>query len=195
MTDSPKKRRYQDREARILQDARRIAEQEGWAAVTTRRLAEEIDYSQPVIYQHFGSRDNLINAVVKQGYAELTALVRHLSESETTRLESLCWSYFDFGKSNPELYRAMFTESTSLPFAQTETPTELRESFAALAEVIAYEARLSDEDDILSVTELFWAACHGLTSLHMSGRIPGHHLESQVTHVCSMIRGDTAGAQ
>lgn len=195
MTDSPRERRYQDREAKILKIARRIAEQEGWASVTTRRLAEEIDYSQPVIYQHFGSRDILIQAVVKQGFAELTAIVHGLPDSETAPLESLCQSYLDFGKSNPALYGAMFTHPTELPFAQVDTPAQLRESFGALAEVIAYEADLSDEDEISSVTELFWAACHGLTSLHMSGRIPGHHLDAQIARVCSMTRGELPGAQ
>lgn len=95
---SPRVRRYNVREQRILDDARRIAESEGWPAVTTHRLAQEIEHSQPVIYQHFSSREHLIGAVVRQGFAELTGLIRDAGSSAEGVLERLCWSYLDFGK-------------------------------------------------------------------------------------------------
>ena len=63
-------RKLRDREARraqIVGAARRIAELEGWANVTVRRLSEEISYSQPVLYGHFGSRDGIVSAVAVEG--------------------------------------------------------------------------------------------------------------------------------
>ena len=47
-----------ERESRIVAAARVIAEREGWDAVTIRRLAEEIEYSQPVLYSHFENRED-----------------------------------------------------------------------------------------------------------------------------------------
>ncbi|MET0993345.1 MAG: TetR family transcriptional regulator, partial [Mycobacterium sp.] len=44
-------RRARDRAARrrlIVTTARKLAEAHGWDAVTTRRLSDEIEYSQPV---------------------------------------------------------------------------------------------------------------------------------------------------
>ncbi|HLS15080.1 MAG TPA: TetR/AcrR family transcriptional regulator [Beutenbergiaceae bacterium] len=189
MTDSPRQRRHRAREQQILAHARRIAEEEGWAAVTTRRLAQEIDHSQPVIYQHFGSREHLIRAVTVQGFTELATLVRDIAESAEPVLEALCRAYLDFGKGNPALYEAMFTRPTEMPFAQDATPPELRESFQALAAIVAREADLSDDDDIFALTELFWATCHGLTTLHTAERIPEHHLEDQIGRIAKMIRG------
>lgn len=188
VTDSPRQRRFQAREQQIIVLARQIAETEGWAAVTTRRLAQEIDHSQPVIYQHFGSRESLIRAVTVQGFTELTTLVRDTAEAEGPALESLCRAYLDFGKRNPALYEAMFTRPTELPFAQSDTPVELRESFQVLAGVVACEAQLSDDNDVAALTELFWATCHGLTSLHTAGRIPEQHLEGQIGRIAAMIR-------
>ncbi|WP_120005123.1 TetR/AcrR family transcriptional regulator [Nesterenkonia muleiensis] len=190
MTDSPRQRRYRAREQQILALARKIAEEEGWPAVTTRRLAQEIDHSQPVIYQHFGSREQLIRAVTVQGFAELAALVRDIAEAGRPALESLCRAYLDFGTRNPALYEAMFTRPTELPFAQSDTPAELRDSFEVLADAVAREANFSDDDDVAALTELFWATCHGLTSLHSAGRIPEHHLDHQIRRISSMIRGD-----
>jgi hypothetical protein len=58
-----KLRDKQARRAQIISAARRIAELEGWSNVTVRRLSDEISYSQPVLYAHFGRREGILAAV------------------------------------------------------------------------------------------------------------------------------------
>src|SRR6266498_1672770 len=61
-------RRLRDGAARrrlITTTARNLAESEGWDAVTTRRLSTEIEYSQPVLYKHFGSMDDIVEAAAR----------------------------------------------------------------------------------------------------------------------------------
>ncbi|GFZ99203.1 TetR/AcrR family transcriptional regulator [Nesterenkonia alkaliphila] len=188
MTASPRERRYRLREQQIIEQARQIAESEGWASVTTRRLAQEINHSQPVIYQHFDSRDRILAAVVTQGFRELTALIRGAASASGDALEQLCWSYLDFGRQNPALYEAMFTKPTHLRFAHEDTPEELRASFEALTGIIRQETATTSNNDAAALTELFWATCHGLTSLHLAGRIPETHLAAHVQRTCTMIR-------
>src|SRR5271155_3827138 len=67
-------RKLRDRQARraqIISAARRIAELEGWPNVTVRRLSDEISYSQPVLYSHFGSREGILTAVAIEGFQEM----------------------------------------------------------------------------------------------------------------------------
>ena len=67
-------RRLRDHAARrrlITATARVLAEREGWDAVTTRRLSTEIEYSQPVIYKHFASMEDLAEAIALEGFGEL----------------------------------------------------------------------------------------------------------------------------
>ena len=45
---------------KILKSARTIARKHGWEAVTTRKLAEKVEYSTTVIYEHFGNKDQLL---------------------------------------------------------------------------------------------------------------------------------------
>jgi AcrR family transcriptional regulator len=45
-----KERERAGRHRLIVSAARELAETEGWDAVTTRRLADRIEYSQPVLY-------------------------------------------------------------------------------------------------------------------------------------------------
>lgn len=51
-----KERERANRHQLIVSTARELAESDGWDAVTTRRLAERIEYSQPVLYSHFRGR-------------------------------------------------------------------------------------------------------------------------------------------
>ena len=60
----------------IITAARELAEAEGWDAVTTRRLAERIEYSQPVLYSHFDGKDAIVRAVAIQGFEELADHLR-----------------------------------------------------------------------------------------------------------------------
>src|SRR5258708_35193793 len=69
---APRDRERAQRHQMILTAARELAEAEGWDAVTTRRLAERIEYSQPVLYSHFDGKDAIVRAVAIQGFAELT---------------------------------------------------------------------------------------------------------------------------
>lgn len=164
-----KGRERAEREQRIVAAARAIAEREGWDAVTIRRLADEIEYSQPVLYSHFKNRDAIVTAVALEGFREIaTALQRAASGSKGQRsaLESVAVAYLAFGQRRPALYHAMFVLPTNLRFAEAETPPELRAGFDVLAAVVAPFCT-----DVEIVTESFWAALHGLAELERSGRI------------------------
>src|SRR6267378_8440233 len=82
-------RRERDRAARrhlIVTTARRIAEAEGWDAVTTRRLSAEIEYSQPVLYKHFSGMDEIAKCVAIDGFSELAeALAQARADAKEPR--------------------------------------------------------------------------------------------------------------
>lgn len=164
-----KGRQRAEREQRITAAARLIAEGEGWGAVTIRRLAEEIEYSQPVLYSHFESRDAIVAAVALEGFREFTATVRKAARGTTDRrqaLEKVATAYLAFARRHPALYAAMFTLPTTLRFADAATRSELKDAFAALVAVVA-----PTRADVETATEVFWAALHGLADLERTGRV------------------------
>lgn len=61
---------------RIVAAALAIVDDEGLDAVSTRRLAAELGVSGPALYNHFGTKDELIDAVVDSvlGEVDLTSL-------------------------------------------------------------------------------------------------------------------------
>ena len=171
-----KGRERAERESRIVAAARGIAEREGWDAVTIRRLADEIEYSQPVLYSHFENRGAIVAAVALEGFREIAGALREAASGSTGRrnaLKNVAMAYLAFALSRPALYEAMFILPTDLRFAEAGTRPELRAGFDALAAVV--EPFCVDAD---IVTETFWAALHGLAQLERSGRVrPGMRSE------------------
>jgi AcrR family transcriptional regulator len=167
-------RRARERAARrrlIITTARTLAEAEGWDAVTTRRLSTEIEYSQPVLYKHFAGMEQIADAVAIDGFGELDDLLRAARSragSASDALTRVAHAYLDFARDNPAVYDAMFTRVTSLPFAAQDTPHELTAAFAELRQAVGLVA---DEHDADTLTEVFWAALHGLATLSRAGRL------------------------
>jgi AcrR family transcriptional regulator len=167
-------RRQRERDARrrlIIGTARKLAEAEGWDAVTTRRLSTAIEYSQPVLYKHFSGMDQIAAAVAIDGFGELADQLRAAragAETPHRSLTSVAHAYLDFARENPALYDAMFARATTLHFAADDTPPELSAAFAELREGLRGVAHESDVD---TLAELFWAALHGLTTLTRGTRL------------------------
>jgi len=158
-----------ERERRIIVAAQAIAESEGWNAVTIRRLAEEIEHSQPVLYSHFENRDAIVTAVAVEGFRDLASTLRQAAKGATSRQTArmnVASAYLAFAREHLALYEAMFTMPTGLRFAEAGTAPELRDAFAALAAVID-----AAPDAAELVVETFWATLHGLAQLEHAGRI------------------------
>jgi AcrR family transcriptional regulator len=171
-----KLRDKQARRAQIISAARRIAELEGWSSVTVRRLSDEISYSQPVLYAHFGSRDGILAAVAIEGFQELgLALEKARKRAKVgNTVERVAAAYLDFAASSPALYEVMFSLSLSVPFDDPATPPELRFAFSQLLELFQGQTK----PEVL--TELFWAGLHGIAELTRTKRFPRRRHKERV---------------
>ncbi|MCZ0980755.1 TetR/AcrR family transcriptional regulator [Streptomyces diastatochromogenes] len=176
-----KQRERVERERLIVATARELAEQQGWDAVTTRRLAERIEYSQPVLYSHFRGKREIIGAVALEGAAEMAAALRataSATDGPHARVTALARAYLGFAERNPAVYDAMFQLDGGLAFADEDTPEPLKDAFAALLETLGEVAGDGVQPGLF--TEVFWAALHGLTTLTRAGRLPREDTERGV---------------
>jgi len=172
-----KLRDRQTRRAQIISVARRIAEHEGWSHVTVRRLSDEISYSQPVLYAHFGSREGILEAVALEGFQEI-GLALEKARKRAKRgntVESVAGAYLEFAASSPALFEVMFLHSLSVPFDHPSTPPELHFAFDQLRELFKGQGSKSE---VLS--ELFWASLHGIAELIRTKRFPRSRQKERV---------------
>ncbi|MGI5174870.1 TetR/AcrR family transcriptional regulator [Dactylosporangium sp. CA-152071] len=180
-TQERKQREQAVRERLIVATARELAEQQGWDAVTTRRLAERIEYSQPVLYSHFRGKREIIGAVALQGATEMAAAMRAATSAENdprARVTALARAYLDFAAHHPAVYDALFQLDGGLTYAQEDTPEPLKDAFAALMESLSEVA--GDGVDPGLFTEVFWASLHGLATLTRAGRLLPEYAELRV---------------
>jgi AcrR family transcriptional regulator len=190
-------RKLRDRKARraqIIRAARRIAELEGWPSVTVRRLSDEISYSQPVLYAHFGSREGILAAVAIEGFQEIGLALEKARKRvmRGTPIESVAVAYLEFAASSPALYEVMFSLNLSVPFGDVATPPELRFAFSQL--LALFEGQ-SPKPEILS--ELFWASLHGIAELTRTKRFPQSRQKERVRAIVALFtfpREETARA-
>jgi AcrR family transcriptional regulator len=170
-TLSRRERARAERHELILRTARELAESIGWGAVTTRRLAEAIDYSQPVLYGHFENMNAIADAVAIQGIEELIAVLRYARTSApnpTAGLSALAQAYLEYASNHPAVYEAIFVRPTDLEFASTDSPLLLKTAFAEFQAAIEPFAA---GDDPETLTEVFWSALHGQATLAHASRL------------------------
>lgn len=187
-----RQRERAERERLIVAAARELAETEGWDAVTTRRLAEKVEYSQPVLYSHFKGKDAIVAAVAVEGFAELATRLRAArSRAEpgdaAAALAAVSRAYLAFADRRPALYEAMFSQDVDLPFATPEAPAALHSGFDELVEAVRPHA--ADGEDVALLTETLWAALHGLTTLTRGGRLPGEHRDRRLALLLALFTG------
>ncbi|MEU6746516.1 TetR/AcrR family transcriptional regulator [Spirillospora sp. NPDC046719] len=174
---SVQERRERERAERhrlIIRAAREMAETEGWDSVTTRRLAERVEYSQPVLYSHFKGKEAIVAAVALDGFGELAGLLREARTAKSAPEEALravAGAYLEFARERPALYDAMFVQRIDVTFGTGESPEPLRDAFG---EFVSALEPLAGERDVETLAEVTWGALHGLATLAHGHRLrPG----------------------
>jgi AcrR family transcriptional regulator len=70
----------------IVKTAKEIARESGWTAVSIRKIAELIEYSPPILYEYFDSKDKLLEAIRVEGFdflqAEFLKIKHHFRNPE-----------------------------------------------------------------------------------------------------------------
>ena len=198
-----RERRERERAAtrkQIIDAAEQIAADKDLDAVTIRAIAGVIEYSPALIYEYFSNKDEILIALMRQGFARLhTVLAKVVSAAKTPAgaIENIGLAYWAFAFATPSLYRLMHAWR-GVPFGTEETPPEAKACFHDLhapierlmAGGVQQGTRNSDEQ-----TELYWAFLHGLVSLCMNQRIKGgqkraatlvHRLTSDFIQSCTV---------
>jgi AcrR family transcriptional regulator len=167
------------RRDQVIHAARGLAEADGWAAVTMRRLAGELGVTQPVLYSAFASRQALIDAVALNGFSDLAAALEAADATPMARMRA----YLDFAAAHPQVYEAMFSLPSGLAFAADDTPEPLQRAFSGIRDAFP------EADDTRA--EVAWAALHGLATLQASGRLRASHVQARLDLAHRMLTQET----
>jgi len=153
----------------ILAAARRIFVEEGFEALTMRRVAEEIEYSPTTIYLYFKDKAELVQAICDELF---NGLVRRLQEVAAKHTDPLSYleaglrTYIDFGLKHPSHYYVAFVASAGRVDYTYEGSTG-QKAFEFLRQCVArcIESGQIRKVDVDATAQALWAAMHGLVAL------------------------------
>ncbi|GAA2425484.1 TetR/AcrR family transcriptional regulator [Streptomyces glaucus] len=151
--------------AGIVETAMRLLESEGAAALTIRRIAADMEYTAPIVYQHFANKDALVLELVVRGYDQLLAELRRVDEASDIdgHIVRVAAQYVRFAGEHPHLYQAMngtVTDADERRRAAAPAIDLLTELLDAWSH--AHGVTLPDQSD---ACEILWGTLHGMAAL------------------------------
>ena len=106
-----KQRQKDEVRASILRAAWEVVEKEGWQALSIRKIADAIEYSVPVIYDHFQNKEAIVHEFAKEGFQMLAKKIQKAKEKSTDpaeQLKAIADAYWNFAFKNKEHYQLMY---------------------------------------------------------------------------------------
>ena len=185
---------------RILEAARKQLVRHGIQQVSMRKVARAIGYTATSIYYHFKNKDELIFALIDEGYELLYAMLREAQDAlpaETNglrRIEINMRTYLAFADKHPEYYEIMYmVYSEELARYPKESYRKSRRSLdlgtALLAQARGEGAAIEEEAGL--ITSALAAALHGYVSQKMMHRIDARYDTEALPEVLvqTLLRG------
>ncbi|MFF2059877.1 TetR/AcrR family transcriptional regulator [Rhodococcus qingshengii] len=165
--------------ARLVRATLELLAEAGPAEIKARRITDRIGVSTVAIYHHFGGLNELLEAVVNEGYSMLRVALeetRQLADDPSAELFAMALATRDIAQRNPHLYDMMFGLSIRGTYRVAATPDSPRASLFASTYAVLVDAcrRLVDAGrttnvDADQVAAELWSLIHGFVTLEAVG--------------------------
>ena len=105
-----RKQRHQATRNEILAQAWALTNEKGLTGWTLRELAGAVGMRAPSLYEYFGAKDDIYDAMFAESYRELLQLSMStlLPDEPRERLRIMATTFFDFAVANPARLQLMF---------------------------------------------------------------------------------------
>lgn len=164
-------RQKEEVRSRILATAWQMVKEDGWQSLSIRKIADAIEYSVPVIYDHFENKEAILLEFGKEGFGLLIKRLQQAKKKSTEpadQLRAMADAYWNFAFRNKEYYQLMF----GIGIACCETDKCIPE------ESVFRDLVMQPIVDIMSRNQIkgtnpclkyhtFWSVMHGLISIKM----------------------------
>jgi AcrR family transcriptional regulator len=156
--------------AKILVAAYNIVKERGWQALSMRKIADEIEYTAPIIYEYFANKAAILTELNKTGFLLLAKEMeqgRNNHGNPAAQLEAMWMAYWNFAFQKPELYQLMFGVSMHCCIGQkvpeAEGPANLVRD--VIRQLMA--GKNIAENEVCRRYYSFWSIIHGLISINL----------------------------
>ena len=165
-------RRLRDKEKvreAILKTAWQMVKDEGWQSLSIRKIADAIEYSVPVIYDHFENKDAILFEFGKEGFQMLARKMQVAKNKHTNpkdQLKTIAATFWDFASRHKEHYQLMYGQGMMGCEIEKCLPerTEFRSIVLEPIQELMSKKKKQEANDCLKYYT-FWSILHGLISM------------------------------
>ncbi|MEO7216077.1 TetR/AcrR family transcriptional regulator [Mucilaginibacter sp.] len=182
----------------ILDAALRIVKEEGWQALSMRKIADVIEYTAPIIYEYFANKEAILLELTRMGYLKLAKELEEVKSQNTNpadQLEVMWLAYWNFAFANKEIYQGMFGITTSCACDMVNKLPEAELPWDIISASIGELMKIDDMDSEIICTKYytFWSIVHGLVSINLLDRGNSDDINRQVLRdaITGIIRSIT----
>jgi AcrR family transcriptional regulator len=168
----------------ILHAALAIGKNEGWQALSMRKIADMIEYTAPIIYEYFDNKDAILSELTCKGFAHLSermekAKAKHRLPGK--QLEAMWMAYWNFAFEEKEYYQLMLGVEMSCCVMKS-TPSSMKKPSELISDVIRelMKSKKPSDDEICKWYYTFWSVVHGLISINIVRQGVSDEINQQV---------------
>ena len=156
----------------ILDAALMIVKEDGWQALSMRKIADKIEYTAPIIYEYFANKEGILLELTRVGNG---LLLKEFKVAEAThskpeqQLSAMWMAYWNFAFEHRELYQLMFgVGMSSCCCEMTKDMPEAKAGRKLIFETIAKIMSKPNDEIICRKYYTFWSIIHGLISINLT---------------------------
>jgi AcrR family transcriptional regulator len=168
----------------ILDAAHDIVKDEGWQALSMRKIADKIEYTAPIIYEYYANKEAILLELTKKGFVLLAERMKEARDRHTglaDQIEAMWLAYWNFAFQETEYYQLMFGVEMNCCMMDEILPagsTPYDIASAPIAELMG----ISDPEDDLVCTKFYtyWSIIHGLISINIVRKGASDEINRQI---------------
>lgn len=146
----------------MLRAAYRFVEENGYAAMSLRGIADECNVSATAIYRHYETKEHLLADVVVKGFVEFNISVEGKEEDD---IFQRCENYLAFAFDNYNIYDLLFSQSV-VEFLKFPQILEVADrAFESLLESVKQHDKSLNDLSASNKAIHIWSFLHGMSSI------------------------------
>ncbi|MFP3913766.1 MAG: TetR/AcrR family transcriptional regulator [Actinomycetota bacterium] len=188
-------RRHHQVRDQILEAAWDLAEERGVAGLSLRELARRVGMRAPSLYNYFGSKDDLFDAMFLQGFLQLeeeaTAWTREVADLDVEEALSVSLQrWVRFCQESVARYQLMFTQAVPGWRPSPEAYSASRRQYEAMEEALG-RLGLGGRQAL----DLYTAVAAGLAAQQLANDPTGDRWVSLAPQAARLLAANTEGSR
>jgi AcrR family transcriptional regulator len=168
----------------ILDAAHDIVKDEGWQALSMRKIADKIEYTAPIIYEYYANKEAILLELTKKGFMLLACRMNEAKNKHTDlseQLEAMWLAYWNFAFAEKEYYQLMFgVEMNCCIMDEILPPGSTPYDIAAgpIAQLMGIDD--PEDDRVCTKYYTYWSIIHGLVSINIVRKGTSDEINRQI---------------